>query len=67
MLARFGDGVQCACVHCGTVLVLATLEADRIIPGGPYRDDNVQPSCSPCNKLRGNNPDPLPFRRVRTV
>lgn len=55
MLATFGDGTTCSCVHCGETLTLATCEADRIIPGGSYRRSNVQPACSPCNRTRSNN------------
>jgi hypothetical protein len=44
------------CVHCGKGLTYVTLEQDRIIPGGPYRMSNVQPSCRPCNVRRGDSP-----------
>ena len=61
MLATWGNGETCPCVHgCGTVLTYATVEADRIIPGalgGSYRRDNVQPACGPCNKSRSDNPN----------
>lgn len=49
-----GDGVKVPCVHCEMMLTFETVEADRIIPGGSYRRENVQPSCAPCNKLRSN-------------
>jgi hypothetical protein len=55
MLATFGDGDTAPCVHCGCTLTLETLEADRIVPGGSYRRDNVQPSCGPDNRSRSNN------------
>jgi hypothetical protein len=53
MLRTWGNGQTVRCVHCKTVLCYATVEADRIIPGGSYRHENVQPSCGPCNKARG--------------
>lgn len=56
MLWRFGDGNTAPCVHCGKGLDFTTIEADRIIPGGPYARSNVQPSCRPCNIRRGNSP-----------
>jgi len=43
------------CVHCGCELTYATLEADRIVPGGSYARVNVQASCRSCNIARGNN------------
>lgn len=58
MLAAYGDGIKCPCVHCGCELDYASVEADRIIPGaqgGSYRRDNVQPSCRPCNSRRQND------------
>lgn len=55
MLAAYGDGLACPCVHCGTSLGYATVEADRIVPGGTYRRDNVQPACRPCNSRRQND------------
>lgn len=54
MLATWGDGSTCPCVHCGDVLMYETVEADRIIPGGSYRRDNVQPACRTCNLDRSN-------------
>ena len=56
MLAKFGDGTRCDCVHCGKGLEFKTIEADRIIPGGSYARVNIQPSCRPCNIRRGNSP-----------
>ena len=50
-----GDGERCRCVHCGTWLSFATVEADRIIPGGPYARWNVQPSCGSDNKARSDD------------
>ena len=55
MLATWGDGVKCPCVHCDAVLDYDTVEADRIIPGGSYRRDNVQPACRSCNLSRSDN------------
>lgn len=55
LLKHFGDGTTAACVHCGETLTFATLQADRIVPGGSYRRDNVQPSCAKDNNARSNN------------
>lgn len=55
MLTTFGDGTNVPCVHCHASLTFDTVEADRIVPGGSYRRDNVQPSCGSCNKARSNN------------
>lgn len=55
LLNHFGDGTSVACVHCGVTLTRETLQADRIIPGGTYRRDNVQPSCAKDNVARSNN------------
>lgn len=49
-----GDGISVPCVHCGKRQTYDSVEADRIIPGGSYAYYNVQPSCGPCNKQRGN-------------
>ena len=56
LLAQFGDGEMCMCIHgCGRALTFETVERDRIIPGASYRRENLQPSCGPCNKARSNN------------
>lgn len=55
MLAAFGDGEKCPCVHCGMMLSYETVEADRIIPGGSYRRENVQPACRACNLSRSDD------------
>jgi hypothetical protein len=56
MLATWGDGVTCLCVHgCGTVLTFATVEADRRDPGGSYARHNVQPACRSCNLARSDD------------
>lgn len=57
MLATWGDGEKCPCIHCECMLDFDTVEADRIIPGGSYRRENCQPSCRPCNLGRSNNAD----------
>jgi hypothetical protein len=49
-----GDGITVNCVHCATILTYATLQQDRIIPGGSYVMANLLPSCGPCNKLRSD-------------
>ena len=55
MLATFGNGSECACVHCAATLTYDTVEADRIVPGGSYRRSNVQPACRSCNVARSND------------
>jgi len=60
MLATWGDGESCPCVHCHVQVTYDTVEADRIIPGsqgGSYRRDNVQPSCRSCNLERSDKVD----------
>jgi hypothetical protein len=49
-----GDGTKVPCVHCGTMLTYETVEADRIVAGGSYRRDNVQPADRACNLDRSN-------------
>lgn len=49
-----GETVKCA-LGCETVLTFATVEADRIVPGGSYRRENVQPACRPCNLARSDD------------
>jgi 5-methylcytosine-specific restriction endonuclease McrA len=56
MLAWFGDGTAAPCTHCGESLSFATIEADRIIPGGSYARTNIQPACRSCNVARGDSP-----------
>lgn len=53
----YGNGVTVKCVHCGSELTAKTVERDRRIPGGSYRFENLQPSCSRCNKQRSNKPE----------
>lgn len=55
MLETWGDGTTCPCVHCEAPLVYETVEADRIVPGGSYRRENIQPSCRGCNAARSND------------
>lgn len=50
-----GTGNSVPCVHCGISCDYDSVEADRIIPGGSYAYHNVQPSCGPCNKQRGDD------------
>lgn len=57
MLETWGNGTTCACVHCECELDYDTVEADRKIPGGSYRRENVQPSCRDCNLMRSDNED----------
>jgi 5-methylcytosine-specific restriction endonuclease McrA len=51
-----GESVECI-FECGTVLTYETVEADRKIPGGSYRRENVQPACRPCNLARSDDGD----------
>ncbi|KKL54632.1 hypothetical protein LCGC14_2263440 [marine sediment metagenome] len=55
MLVHFGNGETVPCFHCDSRLDYDSVEADRIVPGGAYRRENVQPSCRSCNSSRGNN------------
>lgn len=64
MLKSFGNGETCPCVHCGTKLTFVTVEADRIIPGGSYRRENVQPACRRCNLARSNDLNWTPVRAL---
>lgn len=57
LLAKYGDGSRCNCIHCGCELTFETCQQDRIIPGGPYTLANLQPSCGTCNKRRSNRLD----------
>lgn len=57
MLKTFGNGETAPCVHCGCELNYETVQADRILPGGTYRRDNVQPSCAADNRARSNKTD----------
>jgi hypothetical protein len=59
LLEEFGDGHTCPCVYCGLRLAEGTLEQDKIhttAEGGRYRKSNLVPSCSSCNKQRGDIP-----------
>lgn len=67
LLAAFGDGYSCPCRYCGTTLTFETVEADRVVPGGSYRRENIVPACRSCNSRRGNDPHwvgPNPHLRV---
>src|SRR5882757_2182728 len=60
LLKEFGDGTTVDCFWgCGTTLNFGTVQQDRIVPGGPYRRDNLVPSCADCNIKRtaANIPD----------
>lgn len=53
LLTEFGDGTTAECFWgCGTKLTFLTVQQDRIVPGGPYRRDNLVPSCADCNIKR---------------
>lgn len=57
MLRTWGNGKTCPCTHCRKRLCYATVEADRITPGGRYTHDNIQPACRECNLARSDNPE----------
>jgi hypothetical protein len=57
-----GNGETVPCVHCQTELAFEDIEADRIVPGGSYRRENVQPSCRPCNIARSDDSTWAPSR-----
>jgi 5-methylcytosine-specific restriction endonuclease McrA len=50
-----GNGTTVPCVFCKESLTFATVEADRIVPGGSYRRENVQPACRACNLARSDD------------
>lgn len=52
MLVEFGDGKYCRCTWCPSLLDFEHVEADRLIPGGPYKRDNIIPACRTCNAQR---------------
>jgi hypothetical protein len=69
LLAKFGNGIECPCTWCGTTLTFATLQQDRIVPGGPYRRDNLVPACGKCNIARNlfNIPDGCEYGPVGSL
>jgi hypothetical protein len=53
-----GNGIEVPCaLGCGSLVTFATVEADRVVPGGSYRRANVQPACRPCNLARSDDGD----------
>lgn len=46
------DFDKCRCAHCSKELNYKSVTADRIIAGGSYKRENIQPSCLPCNQKR---------------
>jgi hypothetical protein len=53
-----GNGTKVPCYwKCGRELTTATVEADRVVPGGSYRRDNIVPACRPCNLARSDDAD----------
>jgi hypothetical protein len=58
LLTKFGDGVECPCTWCGVTLTVFTLQQDRLVPGGPYRRDNLVPACARCNIARNGHAIP---------
>jgi hypothetical protein len=55
ILGHFGDGERARCIHCPTIVDWGTMEIDRTEIGGKYVRQNVQPSCKPCNRERGDH------------
>lgn len=54
------QGGEPFCVHCGITLTLKSMTIDHIVPkssGGSNSRRNMQASCAPCNKARGNDED----------
>ena len=54
-----GESVECFW-DCGRRVYAETwlgpvVEADRQIPGGSYRRDNIMPACRPCNVARSDD------------
>lgn len=62
-----GNGETVPCVFCRCELTYATVEADRIDCGGPYRRENVQPACRPCNLARSDDADLTPREVIERV
>lgn len=49
---------QCRCHlmisdRCRGILDFATVTADRLDTTGPYRRENIQPACTPCQNTQG--------------
>lgn len=55
-----GNGATVPCVHCHKIVTADLMHVDRIVPGGTYRRNNIQPSCAKCNHDRCNNPNWTP-------
>jgi hypothetical protein len=58
LVEEYGDGELVACFlqisrRCLYVLDEDTVWADRIVPGGSYAHDNIQPACGPCQMRQG--------------
>lgn len=52
----FDGEIVCRCYRCATLLSVATVTVDRIIPGcrgGTYRRNNIRPACAVCNSETG--------------
>ncbi len=58
LLAEFGDGTSAPCAWCAKPLTRATLQVDRLIPGGSYARANIVPACAGCNVARTYMPTP---------
>jgi hypothetical protein len=51
-----GNGSDVPCYwECGRELNVWIVEADRLVPGGSYRRDNIVPACRPCNLARSDD------------
>lgn len=66
LLTAYGDGATAACTWCEKPLNFVTVQQDRLVPGGPYRRDNVVPACADCNIRReaASIPDGCFYGRV---
>lgn len=56
LVTIYGNGRHVRCFHCGTLLDVHNVSADRIRPGvlgGTYERDNIRPACLGCNVSDG--------------
>lgn len=60
-----GDNTEVPCVHCGNWTSGRELHADRMVPGGSYKRDNIQPACANCNQERSDKADYLAPQQFR--
>ncbi|WP_308377906.1 HNH endonuclease signature motif containing protein [Streptomyces sp. ISL-98] len=46
---------RCNCARCGRHVLASGIDVDHVLPlalGGEDTDDNVQPLCRPCHRLK---------------